>query len=327
MGRQADGRTRTALAAIGQAAIAALTLGGAAMAQTPEPPAAPDGWAPAVLDHAWQHDMVSQNTGRTYRIFISLPAAPPPEGGYPVLYLLDGNAHFPAADRFAHGIGRYAHGMVLDIDQPIVVGIGYPGATLLDYPARAEDYTPPVEAYRMTGDRRAVVHGGADRFLDFLEQELKPAITAQFPVNTDRETLAGHAYGGLFALHALFTRPDSFETYVASSPSIWWNQRTILGEAETWLTDPVADGQTPPRLLMTVGELEQPVSPPEGDTGERAEILTERRMVENATELAEAIETRAGDRVDFSFIFFPGEDHYSAALNIIPYEFQEAGRR
>src|SRR3546814_16304406 len=60
------------------------------------------GWQPVQLPHSSQRDLHSQRTGKDYRIFVSEPRHAPPPGGYPVLYVLDGNA----LDRKSVGSGK-----------------------------------------------------------------------------------------------------------------------------------------------------------------------------------------------------------------------------
>lgn len=87
-------------------------------------------------------------------------------------------------------------------------------------------------------------YGGAEEFLDFIEQKVRPAVQVRFPQATlEREALYGHSYGGLFSLYALLTRPRSFACYIASSPSIWWNERIILEYARRFLEIEMDDGQ------------------------------------------------------------------------------------
>lgn len=50
--------------------------------------------SPALLPGTVQFDMVSKITGRSYRIYVSKPQDPTPPGGFPVLYVLDGDAFF-----------------------------------------------------------------------------------------------------------------------------------------------------------------------------------------------------------------------------------------
>ena len=46
--------------------------------------------------------------------------------------------------------------------------------------------------------------------------------------STKRSILFGHSLGGLFVAYALLTRPDAFATYLAISPSLWWDGFTVL---------------------------------------------------------------------------------------------------
>jgi predicted alpha/beta superfamily hydrolase len=59
-----------------------------------------------------------------------------------------------------------------------------------------------------------------------------PEIAQRLPADGGRATLAGHSLGGLFTLHAFFSRTDLFSTWVAGSPSIWWNRDGLFAHAE-----------------------------------------------------------------------------------------------
>jgi hypothetical protein len=54
----------------------------------PTPPSLP-AQSPVVVSGSIQFDMPSRISGRTYRIFVFKPAAPPPPSGYPVVVLED----------------------------------------------------------------------------------------------------------------------------------------------------------------------------------------------------------------------------------------------
>src|SRR5690606_35865765 len=65
----------------------------------------------------------------------------------------------------------------------------------------------------------------------------------------------GHSMGGLFTVYAA-TRHDEaplFSTYVAGSPSLWWDDGQVLGRF-----DATAPFTTPLSLLVTDGTLEGP---------------------------------------------------------------------
>ena len=75
--------------------------------------------------------------------------------------------------------------------------------------------------------------GGADKFLDFIQTELVPEIEKRFATQPYR-ILTGHSLGGLFTIHCLIARPDLFNAYIASSPSLWWDDFRILREAQAF---------------------------------------------------------------------------------------------
>ncbi|MNJ28703.1 Ferri-bacillibactin esterase BesA [compost metagenome] len=188
-----------------------------------------------------------------YRILISRPKEAPTEGGYPVIYALDGDAVFNTLAETARLQTRKPHGF----DPAVVVAIGYPSREPFDMTRRCYDMTIPAQKgslrARPNGEEWPE-HGGADQFLDFIEHDLKPLIAAELPVDQTRQTIFGHSLGGLFVLHALFSRPQTFQNYVAGSPSIWWGSHEVLKQK-----GPFADklrereGACQPRLLVTIG--------------------------------------------------------------------------
>lgn len=183
-----------------------LLLAGAAGAATPQS---------VSLDGTEQWTLKSAE-GREYRIMVSLPEGEVPyTGGFPVIYLLDANAYFPAF----HAAKRAQD----SLRGAILVGIGYPSDTPLDFERRAFDLSPPQEP-----ERNVPPQGGQDLFLDFIEQRLMPAVDARFKVDHDQRSLVGHSFGGMFGIYALFTRPALFQHVVAISPSLWWRDRYLL---------------------------------------------------------------------------------------------------
>jgi len=265
----------------------------AALATPLAPAAALQDWQPVTLPQAEQRILHSTHTGRDYRIFVSQPRHAPPPGGYPVLYVLDGNALFPSLAIQAQALEARPDPKLRN--SVLVVGVGYPGEALYDFKARAEDYTPDAEDRQRLPDRESSAHGGAERFLDFLEHELKPMIAARHPVDAQRQTLFGHSYGGLFTLYALLNRPQAFNGYVAASPSIWWYQGYI---ERTLAAFEARARQQPPdaRLLLTVGSAEEPAAD-DPLTDPRQRHMAERRMIGNARDLAERLESTPGLKV------------------------------
>jgi hypothetical protein len=135
---------------------------------------------------------------------------------YPVLYMTDGDAHIGHTASTIEFLARNGR-----MPEMIVVGI-----TNTD---RTRDLTPT----KATGPNAAQfpTAGGADNFLKFIETEVIPEIEKRYRVQPYR-VLAGHSFGGLFAVHALITQPELFNSYVAVSPSLQWSDDATLKRAE-----------------------------------------------------------------------------------------------
>lgn len=293
--------------------LAGLAPAAALAEEKDNPSKAASVWQPAVLPLARQASIKSDVTGRTYRIQIG-KIGPKPEGGYPVVYVLDGDAMFPMA---------FLYGMALAM-QPqdhapvslLVVGIGYSEKTLLDLDARAADYTPPSPDYEKTGDGFAKKFGEADRFLRFLDDELKPMIAKEFPVDNGNQTLLGHSYGALFTLYTLYTQPESFRNYVASSPSIWWNNGIILTYFEEFkkkqksITAPLS-------IRISSGSLEETPSVEAQGHDQRMKMLNSRKMVSNAQAMAKALTELGNPNIQTEYTLYPQETHGSVILRSI----------
>ena len=143
---------------------------------------------------------------------------------YPVLYMTDGDAHMghtAGTIDFLNQNGR--------MSEMIVVGV-----TNTD---RTRDLTPSKSTNKnAAGELQFPTSGGADNFLKFFETELIPLIEKQYRVQPYR-VLAGHSLGGLFAIHTMISKPRLFNSYVAVSPSLQWENGETLKRAETYLAN------------------------------------------------------------------------------------------
>jgi uncharacterized protein len=249
------------------------------------------------------------------QIAVSKPEGLPEEAaGIPVLFVLDGDVAFAAAAELAR-VRSFGGGL-----PPVyVVGIGY-GADFAEFAKlRTGDLTPPTSAAgtsalggvaTLIGDQS----GGADAFLAFLIDVLVPEIGARYPqTNPQARHLFGHSLGGLFVSYALMTRPSAFSSFIASSPSLWWDGFAALSHLPA-LKEAVARDAQNPRVLVAVGGKEQdvptevPASLPMALADVQAMVAAS-RMVDAAREFAEAIRDAGLDRVEH--VVFDGEDHGS----------------
>jgi len=141
---------------------------------------------------------------------------------YPVLYMTDGDAHMGHTASTIEFLTQ--NGRISDL---IVVGVTNTDRTRDLTPAKSTDKTP-------VGDLRFPTSGGADNFLKFFETELIPEIEKKYRVQPYR-ILAGHSLGGLFAIHAMITKPGLFNSYIAVSPSLQWENSEALKRADAYL--------------------------------------------------------------------------------------------
>lgn len=249
------------------------------------------------------------------KISVAAPATLPEGTPVPVLNVVDGDLVYGMAAEIARAMASAD-----DMPACYVVGIGY-DADYADFlKLRTVDLSPPLGADEaaslgalgeMIGSAR---NGGADAFLTFLVDTLRPAIAARYPATEGAgQFLFGHSLGGLFAAHALLTRPASFSAFIASSPALWWDDFSIFrklpafGEALRLLPQS-------PRVLVDVGgreqDLPQELPPGAGMTLEEAQAHIRRaRMVDAAKELADAL--LAAGVAETRHIAFAEEDHVS----------------
>lgn len=137
------------------------------------------------------------------------------KAAYPVLYLLDGEENF----HHTTGLTTFLSG-AQRAPEMIVVGV-----TNTD---RVRDLSP-------TALKDMPNSGGSAKFLAFLEDELRPRIEGSYRTAPYR-ILVGHSLGGLVAIQALTSAPEAFNAYVCISPSLWWDDRLMIREAEKAFT-------------------------------------------------------------------------------------------
>ena len=241
--------------------------------------------------------------GRQYQVFIAAPPQSPPEGGYSVIYVLDGNTMFLTTVEAARAYARRRDESVRR--RALVVGIGYPPGTDISA-TRTFDLTPP--SGNLPSERPT---GGAAAFLDFIEHDLKPLIARDYPVDPMRQALIGHSLAGLFVIDTLIRRPEAFQTYVAMSASFWFDEHAVLPRIDAF-AQRRGEGDAPLRLLLTVGEYEERPRPEAWlhdleQARDTARKLGQRAQVTHARQTAERLSRAPAMLADFREM--PGEDH------------------
>ncbi|MEP6645643.1 MAG: alpha/beta hydrolase-fold protein [Saprospiraceae bacterium] len=135
---------------------------------------------------------------------------------YPVVYLLDGGAD----EDFIHVVGLYQFNSfpwINRVPKSIIVGIAN-----ID---RKKDFTYPTS---IENDRKKYpTTGHSENFIKFIEEELQPFISNTYKTNSSK-TIIGESLGGLLATEILFKNPELFNTYIIISPSLWWDNGSLL---------------------------------------------------------------------------------------------------
>jgi predicted alpha/beta superfamily hydrolase len=160
---------------------------------------------------------------------------------YQVIYLLDGSMN----EDFIHVTGLIQFfNQMYSMPETIVVGIAN-----ID---RKRDFTFHTDLKDLQKDYPTTGH--SDKFIGFLEKELKPYIESQF--KTTDTYLFGQSLGGLLATEILLKKPEMFDNYFIISPSLWWDDESLLKQVSQAVSK-IPD--TKRFVYISVGKGEHPV--------------------------------------------------------------------
>ena len=199
-----------------------LAILAAACATTPEapgdPPPAGERGTPIVIGESYRLRSEALGETRTYNVWLP-PSYAEGERRYPVLWLIDGGVE----QDFHHVTGLAQLGASLAMFRDLVVvgvetrdrraELTYPSAD----PAEARDFP---------------THGQSAAFRAFLTGELMPAVRARYRTSGE-DALIGESLAGLFVLETFLKAPATAQTYVAISPSLWWDQARLGRDCAT----------------------------------------------------------------------------------------------
>lgn len=201
---------------------------------------------------------------------------------FPVIYLLDGSAD----EDFIHiaGLVHYnSFEWVNRAPKSIVIGI----ATV----DRRRDYTFPTGI--VEDQQKFPTAGKSARFVEFIEKELQPFVEKTYRT-TASKTIIGQSLGGLFVTDVLLSRPGLFTTYIIVSPSLWWNNGSLLEKTPAAALE---KGKTPVSVFIAVGR--------EGLTPTKIP----RVMEVDAQLLEEKLRKLKNNQLRVFFSYLPDENH------------------
>lgn len=201
---------------------------------------------------------------------------------YPVIYLLDGSAD----EDFIHIVGLVQFNSfewINQVPKSIIVGI----ATV----DRRRDFTFPT---KIEGDQKKYpTSGHSDQFISFIEKELQPFIEKKYKTNTSK-TIIGQSLGGLLETEILLKKPTLFNKYIIISPSLWWDNGTLLSQDSKIFQDSFNQ-----KTDIYIGVGKEGLTPTE----------LPRVMEVDANLLAEKLKATKSKNVKVYFDYLPQEDH------------------
>ena len=222
------------------------------------------------------------NEKRILNIYLPEGYNPAETTKYPVIYLLDGSAD----EDFIHisGLVQFnSFEWINQVPKSIVVGI----ATV----DRRRDFTFPTTVEK--DKSRFPTTGHSDQFIAFIEKELQPFMDKKYKTN-ESKTIIGQSLGGLLETEILLKKPFLFNKYIIVSPSLWWNNGSILDLDSEILKENFSQKT---EIYIAVGK--------EG----LAPTAIPRVMEVDANLLTEKLKESKSKNIKVYFDYFPEENH------------------
>jgi len=222
-----------------------------------------------------------------------------PNRRYPVLYLLDGDAHFPSVVGLIQQLSQ-ANGNTV---YPEMIIVGIPNTD------RTRDLTPThiISDPPMMDSNSSKTSGGGENFVAFIEKELMPHIDSVYPTAPYR-TLIGHSFGGLTVMNVLINHTKLFNAYIAIDPSMWYDKQRFLAATEKKLTEKKYDST---RLYVGIAN-----TMPGGMTLEKMkkDTTSDTRHIRSIFELDKFLKANPQNGLRYASRYYSDDNHGSVPL-------------
>jgi len=187
---------------------------------------------PRLERHRFHSAILPNPYDRAVSVYLPEAYAADPNRRFPVFYMHDGQNLFDDRTSYVPGHTWRAHTTADrlvesgEIEPVILVGVANSGLR------RMAEYTPTRD-FRLAG-------GEGHAYGRLLIEELKPLIDREYRTLPGPEStaLGGSSLGGLITLFLGFEHPETFAKLAVMSPSIWWNNRSILSFVEAPISRP-----------------------------------------------------------------------------------------
>jgi uncharacterized protein len=262
----------------------------------------------------------SKILGEDRSIFINVPSRLAPEQRSPVVYVLDAEANFETVVRVLQDLGR-DHAVASSM---VVVGVG-------NIWSRSRDYTPTrVRSSPLVDQQTAATTGGGPKFINFLKTELIPHVERNYPVSSNR-ILIGHSIGGLIGLEMLVNHRDMFTHYITIDPSMWWDDRRLLIDAQPIFRTGNFKNRSLYIAIANVNSKDMNLEQIRNDASDRSELARPVvALVDQVSAIAPmglTLEYKFYEREDHMSVVRPGvHDGIKFVLKLLPNPATKAGR-
>ena len=218
---------------------------------------------------------------------------------YPVVFLLDGEGHFYSVMGMIQQLSEVNGNTVLP--QMILVGIANTD--------RTRDLTPThVSTSPEIPDTNFLkTSGGGEKFTSFIEKELIPYVDSLYPAAPYR-ILIGHSFGGLMVMNTLVNHTKLFNAYISLDPSMWWDNKKLLDQTKSVLTEKDLSGTT--LYLAVANTMESYLD----TTTVKKDTSTSTRHIRSVLELSRYLDKNPQNNLKYSWKYYKDDDHASVPL-------------
>ncbi|MDQ2077991.1 alpha/beta hydrolase, partial [Marinimicrobium sp. ABcell2] len=236
-------------------------------------------------------NITSTESGQEYELYIKLPINyKTSTKAYPIAILQDIGVTSAVTENAVNLMAGK------EIEDLILVGMSYSKDVSPEI-SRTRDFTPthaPNE--RGAHSLEAQAHSGAaDEYIRFLGDQVIPLLSKEYRIKTNNKIFVGHSFGGLLGAYILLVNAELFDSYIISSPSLWYDERVMFRLEEGYSKQHT---MMKAKVLLYIGQ--------EESKSRRG------NMVQDLLRYEKALKSRNYDGLDVKAVVLEGADHSSA---------------
>lgn len=218
---------------------------------------------------------------------------------FPVLYLLDGDAHFYSVVGMIQQLSQVNGNTIW----PEMIVVGIPNTD------RTRDLTPThVDADPPFMDSTfSKTSGGGEQFASFMEKELIPHIDSLYSTQPYK-MLIGHSFGGLAVINIAVNHTKLFNSYICIDPSMWWDKMIFLKATKKSLAEKNFSGTTMYLGIANTMEENMDITNVQSDTS------GETRHIRSILDLDKYIKGLKQSGLRYESKYYNNDDHGSVPI-------------